>query len=292
VIEGTIPALLTPFTESGAAVDFDVLDEHVAWLAERGVRTVSPLGTTGEGPSLSLAERKAVIERLAGHRSGPWLLPGTGCTSLPETVELSRFAIERGAPGILVAPPWYYDASPAGTTRYFTALLEALPAETRLFLYHIPAVTGVPIEDETIRKLRRRFDSRLAGAKDSSGDLDHAIGWIAGFPELTILPGSDALAAGVYAAGAAGTITLLGNVFPDELEGIRADDAVEERQRFLADARALVDRFPRHAAVKHLLHLVSGLPRSAVRPPLEELTREQVDELETRFDELRSEAHV
>ena len=153
-------------------------------------------------------------------------------------------------------------------------------------------MTGVPIEDVTIRALRDRFGERLAGVKDSSGDLDHAAGWIAGFPELTILPGSDALAAGVYAAGAAGTITLLGNIFPDELEGIRAGDAVEERQRFLANARALVEQFPRHAAVKYLLHLVSGLPRSDVRPPLEELTAEQEAELEARFDELRSEAHV
>lgn len=292
MITGTIPALVTPFTQNGITVDFDLLDEHVARLAERGVSIVSPLGTTGEGPSLSLAERKAVIERLAAHPSALRLLPGTGCTALPETIELSRFAVERGAAGILVAPPWYYDATSAGTTRYFTALLEALPAETRLFLYHIPTVTGVPIEDETIRELRRRFDDRVAGAKDSSGELDHAAGWIAGFPELTILPGSDALAAGVYAAGAVGTITLLGNVFPDELEGIRAGDGVEARQRFLADARALVEQFPRHAALKYLLHLVSGLPRSAVRPPLEELTTEQADELETRFDELRSEAHV
>lgn len=292
MIEGTVPALLTPFTESGATVALDLLDEHVGWLAERGVRTVSPMGTTGEGPSLSLAERKAVIERLAAHPSGMGLLVGTGCTALPETVELSRFAAERGAAGILVAPPWYFDATPAGTTRYFTALLSALPAETRVFLYHIPPVTGVPIEDETIRELRARFGPTLAGAKDSSGDLEHAARWIRDFPELVIFTGSDALAAGAYAAGAAGTITLLGNLFPEELDAIRAGDAVEERQRFLAEVRALTQEYPRHAALKHLLHLVSGLPRSAVRPPLEELSAQQAEELEARFNELRSEAHA
>lgn len=292
MIEGTVPALLTPFTKAGATVALDLLDEHVGWLAERGVRTVSPMGTTGEGPSLSLAERKAVIERLAAHPSGMGLLVGTGCTALPETVELSRFAAERGAAGILVAPPWYFDATPAGTTRYFTALLSALPAETRVFLYHIPPVTGVPIEDETIRELRARFGPTLAGAKDSSGDLEHAARWIRDFPELVIFTGSDALAAGAYAAGAAGTITLLGNLFPEELDAIRAGDAVEERQRFLAEVRALTQEYPRHAALKHLLHLVSGLPRSAVRPPLEELSAQQAEELEARFNELRSEAHA
>ena len=291
-MQGTVPALVTPFTEGGAEVDFELLDLHVAWLAERGIRTVSALGTTGEGPSLSLAEREQVIERLAAHPSGILQLPGTGCTALPETIELSRFAVERGAAGILVAPPWYYDATPAGTTRYYTALLDALRDEARVFLYHIPAVTGVPIEDETIRALRNRFGDRLAGAKDSTGDLDHARHWIDEFPELAIFPGSDALASGARAAGAAGTITLLGNLLPEELNGIRAGEAVEERQRLLTAVRELVQEFPRHAAVKYLLHLISGLPRSAVRPPLEELTTEQETELEARFDELRSEAHV
>ncbi|HEX2506363.1 MAG TPA: dihydrodipicolinate synthase family protein [Gaiellaceae bacterium] len=291
-IRGTVPALLTPFTEGGAEVDHELMDAHVAWLAERGVETVSPLGTTGEGPSLSLAERRAVIERLVRHSSGVQILPGTGCTALPETIELSRFAVEAGAAGILVAPPWYYDATPAGTTRYYTAFLDALPESARVFLYHIPAVTGVPIKDGTIRALRDRFGERLAGAKDSTGDLDHARHWMDEFPELAIFPGSDALASGARAAGAAGTITLLGNLLPEELNGIRAGEMVEERQRLLTAVRELAQQFPRHAAVKYLLHLVSGLPRSAVRPPLEELTPEEERELEARYDELRSEAHV
>jgi 4-hydroxy-tetrahydrodipicolinate synthase len=289
---GTVPALLTPFTEGGAAVDLDRLDEHVAWLAERGVETISPLGTTGEGPSLSLAERKTVIERLARHPAGVRILAGTGCTALPETIELSRFAVEHGAAGILVAPPWYYDATPAGTARYFGAVVEALPADARVFLYHIPAQTGVPIEDGTMRELRDRYGAPIAGAKDSSGDLDHAARWIRDFPELRIFPGSDALASGAAAAGAAGTITLLANLFPDELDAIRAGDRIEERQTFLTAARGLTQEYPRHAAIKHLLHVVSGLPRSAVRPPLEELTPEQAGELETRFHELWRNVHV
>jgi 4-hydroxy-tetrahydrodipicolinate synthase len=291
-VEGTIPALLTPFSEGGAEVDFELLDEHVAWLAERGVRTISPLGTTGEGPSQSLAERKQVIERLAAHPAGMKLLPGTGCTALPETVELSRFAVEHGAAGVLVAPPWYYDATPAGTARYFGAVLEALPADARVFLYHIPAQTGVPIEDETMRALRDRYGPPVAGAKDSSGDLEHATRWIRDFPELAILPGSDALASDAVRVGAAGTITLLANIVPDELDAIRADDAVEERQAFLTALRTLTQEYPRHAAIKHLLHIVSGLRRSAVRPPLDELAPGQAEELETRFHELRRNAHV
>lgn len=280
---GTIPALLTPFTAGGAAVQPELMVEHVTWLAGRGIRTVSAMGTTGEGASLSLAERKRTIDLLADHPSGIEMQAATGCTALPETIELTRYALERGAVSVLVAPPSYFQSSPPGTTAYFVALFESLPTDARVFLYHIPSVTGVPIEDETFQVLGDRFGPMLAGAKDSSGDIGHCESWLRAFPELTILPGSDAFAARAYAAGVRGTITLLANVFPRELEGIRAGVDVARRQRFLATVRELVEDYPRHAAVKHLLHVVSGLPRSSVRPPLEELTVEQAEDLEARF---------
>lgn len=292
MIGGTIPALATPFTDCGAAVDLDLLDAHVAWLHERGIRTVSPMGTTGEGLSLSLAERKSVMQRLAAHPSGMALLVGTGCTNLPETIELSRYAVECGAVGLLVAPPSYYDATARGALDYFLSLLEVLPHEARVFLYHIPSMTGVPIEEEVFVALEERYGPVLAGAKDSSGDLDHVRRWLRQFSRLTILSGSDDFASAVYAAGGRGTITMLANVLPDELEAIRRGERVEERQAFLTAVRELVGALPRHAALKHLLHVVSGLPRASVRPPLEELTEEQIAYLDVRFSDLRSEAHV
>lgn len=285
-IVGTIPALLTPFGDRGREVDLGLLDEHVGWLHERGVRCVSPLGTTGEGPSLGLAERKRVIARLAQHPLGVSLLPGTGCSALPETIELSRFAHDHGAAGVLLAPPWYYAASPEGIADYFSRVFEALPAETRVFLYHIPAVTGVPIEDATLETLAERFGSMLAGAKDSSGNFEHTAGWLRRFPALTILSGSDDTAARGYAARATGTLTMLANVFPNELERIRAGAEPEPRQLFLSRVRALVETLPRQAALKHLLHHVSGLPRSSVRPPLDELGAEQRALLERSYAEL------
>lgn len=293
MIGGTIPALLTPFTPGGAEVDLDAMDEHVAWLHERGVRCVSPMGTTGEGPSLALEERRRIVDRLSRHPSGMTLLTGTGCTNLPETIELSRYAVERGSAGLLVAPPSFYPPTTAGTTRFFTALLEALPAETRVFVYHIPSHTGVPVEDETLRALGERFAPMLAGAKDSGGDFAHSRRWMRDFRELTILPGSDVSVADTYEAGGRGTITLLANVVPEELEAIRAGDDVQARQRFLTELRDLVGGLTRHAALKHLLRLVSGLPRSAVRPPLEELDAEAIDLLESRYTTLKGETlHV
>ena len=293
MIGGTIPALLTPLTAGGAEPDLELVDDHVAWLHERGIRCVSPLGTTGEGPSLSITERTRVVQRLAAHPSGMRIVPGTGATALPETIELSRLAVGAGAAAILLAPPSYYDAFDVrGVTDYFVRVFDALPREARVVLYHIPRHTGIPIADETLRELSGRFGAMLAGVKDSGGDFEHTRRWLREFPELTILNGSDATAAAAYEAGGRGTITMLANVFPEELERVRRGDGVDRAQRFLADVRELVSEFPRHAALKHLLHLVSGLPVSSVRPPLQELDDAQKTSLETRFNEIRSEIHV
>ena len=287
---GTIPALLTPLTRRGAKVDLGLLDAHVAWLHGQGIRCVSPLGTTGEGQSLSLAERKEVVERLARHPSRMAFLPGTGRDALPEAVELSLHALEHGAAGVLVLPPWYYAPSAPATTAWFDALLRALPGDARVFAYHIPTFTRVPLTDETLTDLRARHGQKLAGVKDSGGDFGHTLDWLRSFPELVVLNGSDATAADHYASGGRGTLTMLANVVPGELERIRAGDDVERRQMKVRRLRELVDSFPRHAALKHVLQLVSGLPRSFVRPPLVELDAAQERELEARFRALETEA--
>lgn len=292
-LRDVIPALLTPFTDGGERVDLGLLDDHVSWLAERGVHAVSPLGSTGEGVSLSLEERKRVVERLAAHPSAVAQVPGTGCNALPETIELSLHGLEHGAAAVLVAPPSYYELHDArGTTAYFTRLFAALPADARVVLYHIPRNTGVPIADETVRALLDRFGPMLAGMKDSGGDLDDTRRRIAAFPELAILNGSDATARAATQAGAAGVLTMLANLVPDELHALLRGDDAERRQARLARIRDLVSSVPRQAALKELLHRIAGLPRSAVRPPLQELDPEHQAVVDTVLSELEVQAHV
>jgi 4-hydroxy-tetrahydrodipicolinate synthase len=278
-VTGVLPAILTPFTDG--EVDLGLLGEHVDWLHDRGIRCVNLMGTTGEGQSLALQERERLIRFLADSKLD--FIAGTGCLALPETIALSRYAVEHGARAALVVPPSYFD--PGDLTGWFTALFEALPDHARVMLYHIPRLT-YPIADETIRLLSDRFGPMLAGMKDSSGDLDHALRWQAEFPELTVANGNDAHAAGFFAGGGHAVITACSNVLPAELEALRAGD--ESPQDFVAGVRELVFSLPTHAALKLLLHLVSGIARSSVRPPLAELTREQETLVATRFAELRS----
>ncbi len=278
-VTGVLPAILTPFT--GGEVDLGLLGEHVDWLHERGIRCVNLMGSTGEGQSLAFEERERLIRFLSDSRLD--FIAGTGCLALPETIALSRYAVEHGARAVLVVPPSYFE--PGDLTGWYTALFEALPGHARVMLYHIPRLT-YPITDETIRTLLDRFGPMLDGMKDSSGDLDHALRWQAEFPALTVANGNDAHAGAFFAAGGRAVITACSNVLPVELEALRAGD--ESPQDFVAAVRELVFSVPTQAALKLLLHLASGIERSSVRPPLAELTREQETLVATRFAELRS----
>jgi 4-hydroxy-tetrahydrodipicolinate synthase len=283
VIEGVVPAILTPFR--GGAIDHGLLDEHMAWLAERGIRCVNAMGTTGEGLSLSVPERKALVERVA---AGPLdFIAGTGCTNLPETIELSRHALEHGARAALVVPPTYYAAQ--DLPAWYTRLLEALPGDGRVFLYHIPRLSH-PISDELLDELRGRFGPLVAGMKDSSGDLDHALEWRRRYPDLTVASGDDALAAAFFGAGGRAMITAVSNVLPDELQAIQRGES--GAQPFVTAVKELCLTVPREAALKLLLHVVSGISRAEVRPPLAELTQEQERAVARTFAELRSESRV
>jgi 4-hydroxy-tetrahydrodipicolinate synthase len=280
-IEGTIPALVTLFTSDGS-VDVDAMLNHVAWLRDSGIDSVSALGSTGEGTSLSLAERRLVIERLAPEVG---LVAGTGCTSLPETIELSRFAVDAGA-ALLVAPPSYYEPSEAGVLDYFRAVFESLDANAQVVLYHIPRFTDVPLTTGLLTTLRADFGDMLAGVKDSGGDLHHTLQWVHEVAGMAILNGSDATAEPYYEGGGVGTITMLANVLPEALECIRHGRS-DGMQALLSEVRTLVAEFPEIAAVKRLLTTVSGLPGGRVRPPLENLDEFQARDLQARFVEIR-----
>jgi 4-hydroxy-tetrahydrodipicolinate synthase len=275
-LSGVIPAIVTPFAARDA-VDLDALDAHVTWLHDRGIACLAPLGTNGEGPSLSLAERKAVIARLARHPSGIALLPGTGATSLPETIELSRFAIEHGVAGVLVAPPSYFRAERDGVVRYFGALLDALPEAARVVLYHVPAYTGVPIEVADVRALRAAYGPRIAGIKDSGGDLAHSVALMDAAPGLVVLSGSDGNIDAAFAAGVHGVVSALANAVPDLVDAIAkavagGGSGATEQAR-LSRLRAATKAMPQRAALKALVAEVTGLAPSGVRPPLAELER-------------------
>ena len=285
-LSGVFAANVTPFDPAMLAIDHGWMRRHLAYLRGRGCDGIVPLGTNGEGPAMSVAERKTVIDTALAAADGLAVVPGAGCASLPDTVELTRYALQAGADAVLIIPPFFFkNVSDAGVLAYYQRLCDAaLQPGQQILLYHFPKLSGVPITDAVVAGLRQSHPGCVAGIKDSSGDFDSIVHWNGLFPELRVFAGSDSLAGRATAAGVAGTITAGGNLVPDLLQGVRqavlAGQDPAPMQERVNVVRGWLERSPSmHAATKFLLTLFAGLPQTAVRPPLVDLDDAQRAEL-------------
>ncbi|HWQ13025.1 MAG TPA: dihydrodipicolinate synthase family protein [Roseiflexaceae bacterium] len=265
-------ASVTPFVSTAGAVDHAWIPRHLRWMEANGVDGVVPCGTTGEGPSLGVAERMAVIDTVLAHRGRLAVIPGTGCAALPETIALTRYAIERGADAALVLPPFYFKGmSDAGLLEYFRAVCDALPAGGKILLYHIPPVSQVAIPPAVIDGLLESHPGALLGLKDSGGDPAHTAMLCARYPQLKIYTGGPPLTSRALADGAAGGIYALTNIFPRELRALldahAAGQSTEEPQRRVSALSEALRPYGNVPAVKALLPHVAGLPATAPRAP-------------------------
>src|SRR6187401_3363181 len=139
-----VPAC-TPFN-ADLTVDPDLFASHCKWLLEEGANGLAVFGTTSEANSLGMAERTTLLERLIGDGISPKvLMPGTGCCSLPDTVALTRQAVEAGCMGVLLLPPFYYKGvADDGLYAWVSELIQRVgDKRLRIYLYHIPPMANV-----------------------------------------------------------------------------------------------------------------------------------------------------
>ncbi|GAB4189293.1 MAG: dihydrodipicolinate synthase family protein [Roseiflexaceae bacterium] len=270
-------ALLTPFSSSTGAVDHGLVPAHLRWLERNGVHGVVVCGTTGEAQSLGLDERRALIDTVLEHRGGLRVVAGTGCAALPETIALTRYAIEQGAESALVLPPFYFKGvSDTGLLGFYRAVCDALPDGGRVMLYHIPPMSQIAISPALIAGLLESHLEAICGLKDSGGDPAYSAGLIERFPSLQIYTGGALLLARALADGAAGGIFALANVFPRELRAVidahtTGGDTQAAQQRVAALNEAIKPA-PVIPALKALLAEQAGLPLSSARVPLVDLS--------------------
>ncbi|WP_448337847.1 dihydrodipicolinate synthase family protein [Chloroflexus aurantiacus] len=288
---GIISAMLTPFTSDVGPVDYEWLPGYLRFLADGGLHGVLALGTTGEGPSMSVAERIRTLEIIMAHRGSLSVIAGTGCAALTDTIALSRAAIDLGVDAILVMPPFYIkQPSETGILAYFRALCDALPADARVMLYHIPQVTGVPITRAIIDGLLASHGAQFYGLKDSSGDWEHSKMLIDSYPQLRIFTGSDRLIARALAGGAAGAITALSSAFPKlaraVFDAFHQGGDVAAAQARLSAVRDLVNPINTPPALKAALTWTSDLPETALRLPLLPLSNEEAAALRAAYERI------
>jgi 4-hydroxy-tetrahydrodipicolinate synthase len=261
---------VTTALDAAGLVDTPRLAAHVAWLVERGVARVAVFGTTGEGPSFSLAERRATLDALVAAGVEPArIIVNTGCAAAPEAAELAGQAAAHGCSACLVMPPFFFpDPCQGGLLAALALTMERLAgSRTRAILYHIPAMTGVPIGPATVARVDEAFPGTLEGVKDSDGRLDATLALIERFPALRVHVGNEPDLPHALRAGAAGTISGLANCAPRLLGALLAghEDALDGVRRL---QQAVLNR-PLVPAIKALVaevHADDGWRRA--RAPL------------------------
>jgi 4-hydroxy-tetrahydrodipicolinate synthase len=259
-----VPAI-TPF-EADLSVDTARFVAHCKLLLEDGADGLAPFGTTSEATSMSVNERMSA--------PAARLIPGTGCSALPDSISLTRHALAHGVRGTLTLPPFFYKpVSPDGLFASYARLIEAVGSDSlRLYLYHIPQMTGVGITLDLIGRLTTEFPGIVAGLKDSSGSWDNTAAVIAAFRGIETYSASESLLVRNVAAGGAGCISASANVNAAGIIAlIRALGTPEETARLEAVGviRALFEQLPLIPAIKATVARRLSDPDYAItRPPL------------------------
>jgi 4-hydroxy-tetrahydrodipicolinate synthase len=270
-VHGLWCAMLTPLDPAGG-VDHGMLVAHAKSLLARGVDGVAPFGTTGEGQSFSVGERKAGIDALlAGGLPGERLVAATGCAALPETVALTRHGVQAGCAACLVLPPFFWkDASDEGLFAWYAQVIEAVgDARLRVYLYHIPQVSGTPLSADLIARLAAAFPGIIAGVKDSAGNWDNTQALLDRVPQLAILVGHEPHLPRLLRAGGAGTICGVANVFPELVRALFSPDVTPADEQRVATFIEIAFRQPFLAGFKALLaEQTHNAAWQSVRAPL------------------------
>jgi 4-hydroxy-tetrahydrodipicolinate synthase len=268
--------VLTP-VDRGLKPDAARFVAHARWLLDEGCHGLVVFGTTGEATSFALDERIELLEAVAAAGlPRERMLVGTGCCALTDTVRLTRHALSLGVAGILALPPFYYkNNSDEALFRSFDQVIQRVgDSDFRLYLYHFPNLSGVPITPGLLERLGAAYPTILAGVKDSSGNWDNTRLLIERFPELAIFPGAETLLLAALRAGGAGCISASCNVNTRRIRGLYdgfaagAADVDEQQERLIA-VRKILQLRPMISVMKHLIADQRRDPEwRRVRPPL------------------------
>jgi 4-hydroxy-tetrahydrodipicolinate synthase len=286
-IEGVLSPVITPFRKDYSP-DTERFVRHCRWLLKSGCAGLAIFGTNSEANSMSVAEKRGLLEALVkGGVSPSALMPGTGHCAISDSIELTRAAVELGCAGVLMLPPFYYKGvSDEGLYRNFAEVIERVGDERlQLYLYHIPPVSQVPISLALIDRLLSKYSGIVAGVKDSSGDWNNTKAMLDAFAKngFDVFAGSEVFLLDNMRNGGKGCITATGNINPGPIANVyknwRSTEA-DKLQAGITATRKIVQKQPMIPALKAAVaHFGNDEAWKACRPPLTELTRAQEEEL-------------
>jgi|UPI000684A5E3 4-hydroxy-tetrahydrodipicolinate synthase len=278
---GVLSPALTPFTPD-LEPDRPAFVGFCKWLLDQGANGLAVFGTTSEANSLSQAERISLLEHLVAQGiPAAKLMPGTGASNLPDAVELTRHAMALGAGGVLVLPPFYYKNMPEdGIYAYYAAIIDRVARpDLKLYLYHIPQMSGVAITPTLIARLRKAYGDVIAGLKDSSGVWDNVALLLKEFPQMAIFPASEKFLLPALKLGAAGCISATANFQVANIRKLIETPDGNARTKLDAEVgkvRSVFEQYPLVPALKTAIAvLLKQDSWRIVRPPFAQLPDEK-----------------
>ena len=213
-LTGLWPPVTTPFAADGS-IAFPALVSHSRALLDEGATGLAILGTTSEANSLTLDERRRVIEaHIEASIPAERLIPGTGACAIDDAAALTRYAGELGAAAVLLLPPFFYKGvGDEGLFAFVASVIERSgPKVPRIMLYHIPPMAAVGWSDALVGRLLEAFPGVVVGMKDSSGDAANTRRVIETFPTFNVFPGAEVYLKDALDWGARGCISASANI--------------------------------------------------------------------------------
>ena len=238
---GIWPALLTPL-DAHLNIDIPTFAAHSKALLEAGCTGVTPFGTTGEGPSFTVAERMAALDGLVAHGvPAARILASTSCAALPDAVALTKHAVGLGVQACLLLPPFFLKGVPEqGIVNAYRHVIDSVAdSRLRIVLYHIPQVSGVPLSLHVIQTLLKLYPQTIVGIKDSGCQRETSLAYAKAFmPPLQVWVGNEPDLQTLAGQGAVGAVSGVANVLPRLVQRLVAQaggpGAAADQQRVLA----------------------------------------------------------
>jgi len=296
-IKGVLAPVVTPF-DKDLNPDIARFIAHCKWLISQG-SGLAAFGTNSEANSLSFNERIALLDSLLASGVDPSrMMPGTGCCALTDSVRLTEHAVKAGCAGVLMLPPFYYKGvSDEGLYRNYSEIIERVGDDRlRIYLYHIPPVAVVGITPKLVERLLKKYPTAIAGMKDSSGDWNNTKTMLNNFAKsgFDVFAGSESFLLANMQNGGAGCISATANVNPaaiDKLYREWQNPDAEAQQKALDIARnTFGKKYLMIAALKaSIAHYSGDAQWATVRPPLLELTKEEMATLTAELKAIKFE---
>lgn len=285
-ISGLLAAVASPINDK-MRCDNRLLEQLCRALLKDGCDGLALFGTTGEGPMFHIDQRIAALDHLVEAGIPPAkIVVSASAMTVPDIAALARHATDIGCAGILLMPPFFFREriSDDGVFRFYATAIEQIARPgLKLFLYHFPAMTGVPINPAIVRRLIEHFPANVVGIKDSGGDWDFTATLLTRFSSLAILTGTEVDVPRLLAAGGAGTICGLANVIPGLMRRMFDEPTLSARRRYIPLIHtfdAILTRGPYICCLKAMIAADNHQPDwLRVAPPLIPLpafTRDQI----------------